>query len=381
MPIKSITFFSHTYMYGNVFRVGSHHLANEFSKFGIKVEYYSTPLSPFHIILWSEKIRKNFGIYLLDVCKKNNIKEYALMNTIPYIMNMPTSYYTAYKYFDIKKFKKRFGKIETDILLIDQPRMADLIDCVDAKKIIYRPTDIYWRFHSDFSLKKIEYDLCRKVDGIISTSKPVDRYIRELCGEILNNKPTTIIQNGVDCENFLRLKELPHKIRKIKTPRALYVGSLDKRFDFKFLYEVVKKCKNIEFVIIGPGMKKDINKFRDFSNITFLGKIPYEEISAYMQHCNVGIMPLKKDELNHGRSPMKFYEYMATGLPIVSVDLEEIRNRKCPYVFFSDTVEGFSNMLIDVINKKIDKNKLISIAKDQSWRKKSIEILDFALRV
>jgi len=83
-----------------------------------------------------------------------------------------------------------------------------------------------------------------------------------------------------------------------------YFGSVAHWFDHDALHRM-------KIDIMGPGSRKGI--------------VPYNEIPKYASKWGCGVIPFKDLQLTRSTNPVKFYEYMALGLPIVATDLDEMR--------------------------------------------------------
>lgn len=87
----------------------------------------------------------------------------------------------------------------------------------------------------------------------------------------------------------------------------------------------------------------------------FLGKRPYSEIPNYMQSANVGWIPFdvkNYPDLIHNVNPLKLYEYMAAGLPVVATRWKEMENINSP-AYLCSTPEEFKASLLRAIDSKL----------------------------
>src|SRR5699024_8293072 len=130
---------------------------------------------------------------------------------------------------------------------------------------------------------------------------------------------SSVLRNGVDARHFTKKQPKPEVYHNIQKPIILYVGSLDDRFDLSLLLETAKQSPDLHYMLVGPGSAERIPD--SIRNITALGALPYERIPGFMQHADIGILPLKLIDANHARSPMKIYEYGLCGLPVISTPL------------------------------------------------------------
>jgi glycosyltransferase involved in cell wall biosynthesis len=67
-------------------------------------------------------------------------------------------------------------------------------------------------------------------------------------------------------------------------------------------------------------------------NLVLLGPRSYDLIPAFLQHADIGLLPLTSHPANAGRSPMKLYEYGAAGLYVVATATPELVRRSLPFV-------------------------------------------------
>jgi glycosyltransferase involved in cell wall biosynthesis len=75
--------------------------------------------------------------------------------------------------------------------------------------------------------------------------------------------------------------------------------------------------------MIGPVLT-DVSRYEEIPNLKFLGPVVYADVPAYLQRFDVCIMPFKVNDLTRDVNPVKMYEYLAAGKPIVSTYLPEV---------------------------------------------------------
>lgn len=345
-----IIFLSHTADFGN-FKVGSHHLAREFSKMGHEVLHISTPISfPQVITKKSERNR-------IELSKKDHfIDDFGVIHIV-HILPVPLR--IASQKMILSKLLKSDGIEDADVVLVDQPLFASVFSKINLKGVlIYRPTDVY-----DKGIMEIrQRELLQKVDGIIATSNVV---LKQLKIEI--NLPTVVVENGVEFERFYSNNK---KVRN----GVVYVGSLDSRFDWKSLKIMAEYNPVIPFYIYGP-IEMKLPVLPD--NVHIMGKIDYKNIPEVLNNSKIGLLPFTKNILNEGRSPMKFYEYLASGLYILASDTQSIQERKAPGVICYNEYYEIENKLDSLLKKEDFNYNGIKFAKLKSWENKTNDILEF----
>ena len=174
----------------------------------------------------------------------------------------------------------------------------------------------------------------------------------------------------MDLKLFLDSKQDPEPgdLAAIPHPRAVYVGALYEWFDFDLLTEVARRFPPLQFVLIGfhrsalPPLPH---------NVRYLGPKPREELPAYLQQCELGLIPFRIDDLTQHVDPLKFYEYLAADLPTVSTFMHTLEKYRGPGVLSlagdaESFAEGIQNMLRTA---RQGRNNRCAIAKRHAWPK------------
>ncbi len=84
----------------------------------------------------------------------------------------------------------------------------------------------------------------------------------------------------------------------------------------------------------------DLARLRALPNVRFAGAVPPEQVPAVMAGCDVGLIPYKLNEQTRHVNPLKVYEYLACGKPVVGTPLPELRQFE-PLVRLAGDVDGF----------------------------------------
>src|SRR5262249_1960842 len=95
----------------------------------------------------------------------------------------------------------------------------------------------------------------------------------------------------------------------------------------------------------GPD-RVDLTPLRALANVRLLGPRPYGELPAYLRASDAGIVPFVVNDLTHAIHPLKVYEYLAAGLPVVATPMEETASLGAP-LHLAGTAEEFARALED----------------------------------
>jgi teichuronic acid biosynthesis glycosyltransferase TuaH len=352
MANLKVLFLSHTPDNG-IFKVGSHHLARELSKRSVSVAHVSTPRSLAHKALGrvprNSSTRADKPQTLLD--------EFGTLHVTP---NFVLPLQIAQSGRALGKVIRKIGYEDADFILLDQPLMSGYISsCRPKGKVIYRPTDIYSRNPAAGRQAKI----LKNSDGVVATSGAVLNRLG-----LARSTPSLVLENGVELSRFVSEFE-------VERSGFIYVGAVDYRFDWESVAAIANANPDQQITIIGPLTTRPLAALPQ--NVSLSGSVSYEELPSYLQRARVGLIPLNSTEVNQGRSPMKYYEYLAAGLSVLATSTPALLERKSSqtYLFDSPTEAGsMSNIAIKASSPNL---KGIQEAFEQDWATKAASLLSF----
>jgi len=133
-----------------------------------------------------------------------------------------------------------------------------------------------------------------------------------------------LVPNGVDFARFTQESAVAlEKLAGFSPPIVGYVGSVADWIDLDLVANLACQNPNWTIAMIGPA-HTDTSQHKEIPNLHFLGPVVYADVAAYLQQFDVCIMPFKVNDLTRDVNPVKMYEYLATGKPIVSTCLPEV---------------------------------------------------------
>lgn len=198
------------------------------------------------------------------------------------------------------------------------------------------------------------------------------------------NANVTLITNGVDYKHFSKRKsnKIPNDMKEILSKNKIIVGYYGAISSW-FNYEIVKRLLNnekYEVVIIGIDYEDNLKRegLLEYNNFTYLGKKEYSELPLYASFFDICIIPFIINDITISTSPVKVFEYMALGKPIVTTDLPECKKYKS--VITSKTNEDFIRN-VEKTENLINDDKYLKLLKDEAtdniWDKKAKELIQF----
>lgn len=189
--------------------------------------------------------------------------------------------------------------------------------------------------------------------------------------------------NGVDLDHWREATgEPPDDMKPAMNGNLIigYHGALAKWIDYALLRNIADEG-SYELVLIGHEHDSAFadSRLKDHARVHFLGSKTYFELNAYAHCYDIAILPFKKNYLTQAVSPVKVFEYMAAGKPIVTTDLRECRKYQSCLVAESNA--GFMEQLKRAAELRTDPSYLSMLDKDareNSWEIKTKEILRLA---
>jgi glycosyltransferase involved in cell wall biosynthesis len=358
--------------WNSVFQVGSHHLAREFLKLGFEVAFISDPISPLHVF-GSSTFNERFELYSSGGLFEENFWTYVPFTLCP-PQNKPllrsSWVHRNWHKFTVPSVVKKakangFGSV--DLLYFDTPSQLFWLDHIAARKTLYRRVDQNSGFKKTTqAMLEMEKELVERVDCVLCTAKSLL--------DTLPAKPKQAMHlpNGVPFSHFANPTAMPSEYTNISRPIIVYVGALEYWFDFKLVERVAQEMSDISFVFIGP-IKE--NPWPSLKNVHFLGPKLYSEIPKYLQFADVGWIPFdvkNYPDLIHNVNPLKLYEYMASGLPVVATRWKELGNIGSPALLCSSTHDFISSLKLAIYNKESETMRRFAAKLDWSHPAKKI---------
>jgi glycosyltransferase involved in cell wall biosynthesis len=161
-------------------------------------------------------------------------------------------------------------------------------------------------------------EMARQNTSVIAVSQPIlDR---------IGSARSTVVPNGMTAADYDDLPEPPEWFTSLGGPVAFYAGALEHRVDVEGILDAAIKLENWTFCLVGP--MTDPHRFSALAgqpNVTIHPPVAHQEILAMARASTVGIIPHRRTEMSVSMNPLKLYEYLGAGIPVVAADLPPIR--------------------------------------------------------
>lgn len=198
--------------------------------------------------------------------------------------------------------------------LIDRYRDAVVVYDLLDDLAIYEPNER--GMPAERTVRHHHRPLMEEADVVI-VSNPVlaDRHRAERDDLIL-------VENGVDLDRFT--PEGPVAESLSGGVVVGFHGAVAPWFDFELMTAVANLRANLRFVLVGPvdpEVEEEARRLGKLPNVEFLPPQSSERIAEFVRGFAVGLLPFVVDEMTEAVTPLKMYEYLASGVPVVSTPL------------------------------------------------------------
>lgn len=237
-----------------------------------------------------------------------------------------------YLNWSVQHVREKFG-ISQLVSIVDLPFWTPLVTAMDQHQIVYDCMDHHAGFSTnDKSMLQLEERLLR-VAGLVVTSS---QHLFDWAAKF--NPSTVLIRNAADTAHFSkRTEEFLPELDSIHQPIIGYYGAISDWFDIELIELLANSRPDWTFVLIGHTFGCDTSGIEELSNVLLLGEKPYHELPSYLHRFQVAFIPFKQNELTQATNPVKLYEYLAAGKPVVSTNLPEVRTVAQHLVTVADT--------------------------------------------
>jgi glycosyltransferase involved in cell wall biosynthesis len=242
---------------------------------------------------------------------------------------------------------------------------------------IYECYDDYTNLHTGSPGKEL-FDLER---ALIANSDLVVTTSEELKADRLKyRKGIVCLPNGVDYEMYEECAVVKDELTG-KGLKIGFVGKLNSKIDFPLLNLVAEKSPEWNYYMIGPWDEKrecipGALESLTMRNIIYIGPIRYEELPQWINGFDIVMIPYKCNEKTYGISPLKYYEYLAMGKPVISTKFASYGGDD--NVYLSDSVPDQFIKSIDKARKDdspVLREKRKQTARQHSWERRAEALL------
>jgi glycosyltransferase involved in cell wall biosynthesis len=255
--------------------------------------------------------------------------------------------------------------------------MADVPGRYGERMVIYHIVDEYTGYADvcsaqAHSVQQREQALIAKADLVLVTSNAL------LSSKGGLNPRTYWVPNAVDYDRFAEARASgaePEELAGLPHPRLGYVGAINDKLDTDLLLHTARSFPQGTLVLVGPrrpaseAMRRGLAALEAQPNVVFVGQVPVERVPFFVAACDVGLLPYRQNAWTEHIHPLKMYEYLACGLPVVATDIPSVHDES-QSISIAPDADGFVRLVREAL--ELDNNGQRKVrqerASQNTWR-------------
>ncbi len=245
-------------------------------------------------------------------------------------------------------FLKSLGN-NPSVAVVQFPFWVSVLRRFGKLNIIYDCID----FHEGFSnigksLPEMERELLSIADSVTTTSERLSSHLENFSSNV-------VIRNAADFDFF---SVRPEKVlSRTDRPVVGYIGAISEWFDSDLICQAASENPEWDFVLVGSYAHADVGKLMKCENVRLLGEAPYSLLTYHLYAFDVCVIPFRLNRLIEHTDPVKLYEYLSAGKPVVATNLPELAGLDSSLVHVAQTGEEFLQRLREAMLEKDDAEK------------------------
>jgi glycosyltransferase involved in cell wall biosynthesis len=233
-------------------------------------------------------------------------------------------------------------------------------------------------------LEVAERTVAEKVDVVLTTAQVLFDKFKSY------NPRTFLLRNAVDLSRYRSVgppadPAITEKVEAIGGPGIVgYQGAISSWCDFELLESVLEKTPDLSFLFVGMvdvRVRKDFQRFTRRRNFHYIGAVNPGVLPWVLSKIDVGIIPFRINDLIRATNPIKLYEYLAAGKPVVATPMPEVmRYQTRGVVATTEDADAFAIYIREMIALSSDpaaREARLKIAEENSWEARFRKLLEY----
>jgi glycosyltransferase involved in cell wall biosynthesis len=214
--------------------------------------------------------------------------------------------------------------------------------------------------HAGFTTEVADADERALMSGaalVVVSSSALERKVLKYAANVL------LLRNACDYDHFAATP-------RAGGPRPVigYYGAISDWFDVELVAALAARRPDWDLLLIGATYGANVLPLTALPNVTMPGEQPYEELPRWLGVMDVAIIPFRRIALTEATNPVKVYEMLAAGKPVVSVPIPEVVVL-APLVRLASDVDAFEREIDAALREDDDAaiDARRAFAREQTW--------------
>jgi glycosyltransferase involved in cell wall biosynthesis len=271
---------------------------------------------------------------------------------------------------DIRAALAKLGGRGAPVLVTGSPPSAGVVGRLGERASLYFCMDDFLHLPgvTAWMIGPLEAELLRKVDALVATAESLTR------SKVPRSGRVHYLPQGVNYDHFAAPRSEPADLAGLPHPRIGFAGGVSACVAFPLVERLAAAFPQGSIVLVGP-VTTSLNGFAA-PNVHVLGPRPYQDLPAYVQHFDVGIVPYLLNEWTLAVDPLKLLEYCAAGIPVVTTDIPEVRKYRDAVA-----VAGSDEAFVEEVRRAVARDRDAArrrgqaLARGHTWAHRADELL------
>ena len=271
---------------------------------------------------------------------------------------------------------RRMGLVDP-VVITAHPMLAGFLECPWARALTFYATDDWSAYpaHRRWwpAYRESFARVARSGRRVAAVSAPV-------LERLAPTGPNAVIPNGLEPAEWIGDPVPPGWLGGLRRPLLLYAGSLDARLDVVGLVEIARALPHATILLVGPLCDpQHLLPLRAVPNIEIRPALSRAAVTGLIRVADVGLIPHVRSPLTEAMSPLKLYEYLAGGLPVVAANLRPVRGVD-PRVTLVDDGAAYPDAVRAALELgRAAEDERLTFVQTNSWSARHDRLLDLAL--
>lgn len=245
----------------------------------------------------------------------------------------------------------------------------DLVQMLTPTLSVYHCVDAMIKPYSLRHGPYLEPRAASNVDFVVSTSRALQQKLKA------NNAHSYFIPNAADFEHsskaLLPRTEIPASLSGLKKPVIGYFGNIERRIDYELLKQVMEKRPDWTLALVGPIDRSYFpGWFEQLVNVILPGPQPYHQLPGFLKGFDAAIIPFKVDHVSRTIYPLKLFEYLGAGKPVVTTPFNpDVISMLKNIIYIAENADEFEQAIEKALreNSEIKIQQRWAVARKNTW--------------
>ncbi|MFO1032066.1 MAG: glycosyltransferase [Planctomycetota bacterium] len=263
--------------------------------------------------------------------------------------------------------------IGPNVAIVDHPGWVALARLVPRSRLVYDCMDDHHGFATaNAALVADEERLLAAARLVVVSSNALANAMRRMLADV----PPAMVRNACDPQHFVAARKQARTAR----PVVGYFGAIAEWFDVQLMRAVAVAMPDHDFLLVGADSAGAQQALAGLANVRFTGEVGYGELPAVLAPMDVLFVPFVISRLTLATNPVKAYEALAAGKPVVATPMPELMLPElAPFVRIGADAPACVRALRQAVQEASDPVAIaarIAFAEGQTWARRTDALAD-----